>query len=125
MSETHEILAPANERIARLESRFEGIEASIKRVEQTVMGIETMQRAAGKVQWPLIVSMVALFGGLYMAEDRRYSDTAERVITLGANVNNLASRFDDFRDHGAPITDKRLTILETRIDRLDRIEGRR
>ena len=123
MSEHNEILGQSeSNRVTRLETQFEGIGPLLIRVEQKVGTIENtvneMKANRGKVQWSLIVSIVALSAGAFMAEQSRYSEMSLRLAIINTTLSVTAANLNSITEHGTPNADKRLTILEQQIDRL-------
>ena len=126
-----------NERIGRLEVSVESLHGEFVDIRSSLGQIRDVLSRSKETNWSVVFAGVAVAGSLYAAAIRPLSHDIERqerqavelakAVSLQnemqfANKNEMSRRssefeslkneFDYVKEHGSPITDKRLTILE-------------
>ena len=119
------------ERISRLETSVEGLHDEFRDLRMTLKSIQDSVTRSRETNWPLVFSGLMLIGSLYAAAirplegklaetDARFDSFAQagspalerRILVLETELRIRADELSYIREHGSPITDKRLALLE-------------
>jgi predicted nucleic acid-binding Zn-ribbon protein len=119
------------ERLGRLETSVETLHESIDGLQRAIASLEAKIGLSGQTNWGVVVSLGMVLVSLWAATinplkqelDRREPifvehDSRLKVIETLISRNTLRidlldQQLTDIRDHGSPITDKRLTLIES------------
>lgn len=128
------------ERIGRLETSVESLHGEFSDLKETLGEIQKSINRAQRTDWQTIFAGLIVVGALYASAIRpietnvqRTDNAATKLAEAVITANEKVSRIDvgqqinqaeldraihdikEIRDNGSPITDKRLTILESKI----------
>ena len=127
------------ERIGRLETAVDGLHAEFTDIRFTLRTIQDSVSRSRETNWGVVLAGLAVAGSLYAAAIRpleqevirqrgEATDIAHAVVRQDERASAVVAKLDgvvadsvwlkaqlaDVRDHGSPIMDKRLTLLEYR-----------
>ena len=147
MSETIRRDIDNNERIGRLETSVEGLQKQFDSFGKSLANIEHSISRSKETNWTVIFSGIAIVGSLWLAAIRPITQDIERgngaakdiatavlvkeeKITqqridfekLSKDVSQLRELLTDTRLADSPITDKRLTLIEFRLNEMGKVK---
>ena len=147
MSETIRRDIGNNERIGRLETSVEGLQKQFDSFGKSLANIEHSILRGKETNWSVIFSGIAIVGSLWLAAIRPITQDIERgngaakdiatavlvkeeKITqqridfekLSKDVSQLRELLTDTRLADSPITDKRLTLIEFRLNEMGKVK---
>jgi archaellum component FlaC len=147
MSETIRRDIDNNERIGRLETSVEGLQKQFDSFGKSLANIEHSISRGKETNWSVIFAGIAIVGSLWLAAIRPITQDIERgngaakdiatavlvkeeKITqqridfekLSKDVSQLRELLTDTRLAGSPITDKRLTLIEFRLNEMGKVK---
>lgn len=147
MSETIRRDIDNNERIGRLETSVEGLQKQFDSFGKSLANIEHSISRGKETNWSVIFSGIAIVGSLWLAAIRPITQDIERgngaakdiatavlvkeeKITqqridfekLSKDVSQLRELLTDTRLADSPITDKRLTLIEFRLNEMGKVK---
>lgn len=134
-----------SERIGRIETALGNVLEDFKEIRSSLNLIQAAQQESGKTNWSVVIAgfslVVGLVGGLWAAAIRPLDSETRRlelnylsvdqilrdrgiIISqqrsdfgrLEEKLGSLHTEFELVREKGSPITDKRLSLLEYKIE---------
>lgn len=134
-----------DERIGRLETSVESLHAEFNDIRVTLRTIQESISRSKETNWSVIFAGIAIIGSLWLAAIRPITQDIERqnaiakdiatavlvkeekITTQRIDFEKLAKDLDsvrvqlnDTRTSGSPITDKRLSLLEFRLNEMEK-----
>ena len=132
-----------SERIGRLETAIEGLAEEFHELRVVLKSVQEKLSGTRETNWTVVISAMALLGALYAAAIRPLETDAQRqqntaaelakaVILQNERLNSLTTAqaeiktrlagvekdTDEIRIGGSPGADKRLNLIEYRLDHL-------
>lgn len=129
-----------SERLGRLETTVEALHGELSEIRSSLRDIGNAVGKSKETNWSIVFSGAMLVGGIYAAaiaplnadmqrQERSAGALAEAVVTraqetvglqaaaveLRVKVDSMSSRLKQLEDNGSPITDRRISIIETRL----------
>ena len=137
--------ADNNERIGRLETSVESFHEEIGEVRGTLKDIVRMLNRSKETNWGVILAGVAIAGSIYAAAIRPLEKEIERqergaleiaravvvagektsqadnqIVRLNADLTVAKERLERIYNFGSPVADKRMTLLEWRLEHAEK-----
>lgn len=126
-----------SERIGRLETAQEGFHEELADIRATLKTIQESLSSRSRTDWSVIFSGLMVVGALYAAaihplhdeiqrhnkveeklaeqnvqQNDRLSTIRETQMRIEVDLQNAKEKLRDIVEHGSPITDRRLSLLE-------------
>lgn len=130
-----------NERIGRLETAVEGIQSEFGEIRQTLSDIQRTLGKSKETNWSVVFAGLAIVGSLYgtairplenrideehthakdisdalLKQSEKFSGIESSIVQLQSASADSAQHIKEIYERGSPITDKRLSLLEWRLE---------
>jgi hypothetical protein len=141
----HELEPKYVERISHLETSVEGIKGSLNEIRNSLIGLQETLGKSKETNWTVIFAGAAVIGSLYaaairpltidierqshaaetlavavVASDTKISDARGEILKLDALVDQNRRTLEEIKKDGTPEADKRLLLVEYRLDKLEK-----